>query len=59
MDKYELIITTAKEIYLKYAPYSIGDLYDEGKLKKLDQGVKAIVKTISEAYNSIYSLQKG
>jgi hypothetical protein len=56
MEKYELIMTTAKEISLKHgfamsALNSFDDL--EPRLKHFDKSFKSIVKTVSEAYESI------
>lgn len=52
MEKHELIVLTAKEMFLKdLIPITRMNL--QSTLKDFDEGFKAIVKTISEAYESI------
>jgi len=50
MDKPELIITTAKELFLKMYGYPITETSIEKDLSRIDKAFKSIVKTISESY---------
>ncbi len=50
MDTSELIITTAKEIFLKYYKYEIREHATEEDLSKIDQVFKAITKTVAGAF---------
>ena len=50
MDKTEVIITTAKEIFLKYYKYEIREHATEEDLSKIDQVFKAITKTVAGAF---------
>ncbi len=50
MGRDELIITMAKEIFLKMYGYSIGETTMDQDLPKMDKVFKAITKTVTEAY---------
>ena len=50
MDRPEIIITTAKEIFLKYYKYEIREHATEEDLSKIDQVFKAITKTVTDAF---------
>lgn len=54
MEKNELIITTAKEIYIQLG-FRVDTLTqtNEEILKSFDSNFKAIVKTISESFNEV------
>jgi len=51
MDKQEVIITTAKEIFLQVYPGHIDKDASKQDLSKIDEAFKAITKTISDAYS--------
>jgi hypothetical protein len=54
MEKKELIITTAKDIFLKFGSSFFGGMPSERTTPKdFDDKFKAIVKSISEAYENI------
>ena len=50
MDRSEVIITTAREISLKYYKYEIREHAPEEDLSKIDQVFKAITKTVTGAF---------
>ena len=50
MERHELIITTAKEIFLKFG---VMNLHQSDALSTFDKDFKAIVKTISESFKTI------
>ncbi len=49
MDRSEVIITTAKEIFLKYYKYEIREHATEEDISKIDRVFKAITKTVAGA----------
>lgn len=51
MDKSELIITTAKEIFLKI--YRAGEFNNIKELPDIDKAFKALTKTVNEAFTEI------
>ena len=53
MEKGEMIMTTAKEIFMKLypSPIAISPEYLDKNLSLLDKMFKAITKTVTEAWN--------
>lgn len=50
MEKIEVIITTAKEIFLQNT-FVISKMNIDSALTDIDKAFKAITKTVTEAYN--------
>lgn len=50
MNRDEICITTAKEIFLKIYTYQITETTVGEDLKRIDKVFKAITKTVTESY---------
>jgi len=53
MEKNELVITTAKEIFVKFGQGFFGTNNPYPSVGDFDEKFKAVVKSVSEAFDSI------
>jgi hypothetical protein len=53
MEKNELVITTAKEIFIKFGQGFFGTNNPYPSVSDFDERFKAVVKSVSEAFDTI------